>query len=243
MRSVIAGLDVVTLQREAKVPPDGVVVLCHGFGAPGTDLVGLAEALVSIEPSLSTVRFVFPAAPLDLSNLGAGDSRAWWMIDFEVIAKLRTANPEALREFRRVEPEGMSAARKAVHALVGEVMNSSGLPYSKLVLGGFSQGAMISTDVALRLEEAPAGLAVLSGTLLTEDVWRKKATARAGLPVFQSHGRFDEVLPFAAARWLEQLLVEAGLGVNFIEFDGGHEIPLEVLRGLAAFLKRTLGLR
>lgn len=243
MRSVIAGLDVVTLQQKAQVPPDGVVVLCHGFGAPGTDLVGLAEALVSLEPALSAVRFVFPAAPVDLSNLGYGDSRAWWMIDFDVIAKLRTANPDALREFRKAEPEGMPAARKAVHALIGEVMNNSGLPYSKLVLGGFSQGAMITTDVALRLEEAPAGLAVLSGTILTEEVWRKKATARSGLPVFQSHGRSDEVLPFAAARWLEQLLVEAGLSVQFSEFDGGHEIPLEVLRGLATFLKQMLRLR
>ncbi|MBM4779896.1 MAG: phospholipase [Archangiaceae bacterium] len=243
MRSVIAGLDVVTVQHKPQVPPDGVVVLCHGFGAPGTDLVGLAEALVAIEPSLAAVRFVFPAAPLDLANLGYGHSRAWWMIDFDVIAQLRTASPEALREFRKNEPEGMPAARKAVHALVGEVMNASRLPYSKLVLGGFSQGAMISTDVALRLEEAPAGLAVLSGTLLTEDVWRKKATARAGLPVFQSHGRVDAVLPFTAARWLEQLLVEAGLAVDFTEFEGGHEIPLEVLHRLAAFLNQTLKLR
>lgn len=243
MRSVIAGLDVVTLQHRPQVPPDGLVVLCHGFGAPGTDLVGLAEALVSLEPALASVRFVFPAAPLDLGALGSGASRAWWMIDFDVIAKLRTASPDALREFRKAEPDGMPSARKALHALIAEVMNASGLAYSKLVLGGFSQGAMITTDLALRLEEAPAGLAVLSGTLLTEDVWRKKATSRAGLSVFQSHGRFDEVLPFAAARWLEELMVGAGLRVDFTAFDGGHEIPLEVLRGLAAFLKRTLALR
>ena len=242
MRSVIAGLDVVTLQQRTQVPPDGVVVLCHGFGAPGTDLVGLAEALVALEPALAAVRFVFPGAPLHLSDFGA-DSRAWWMIDFDVIAKLRTASPDALRDFRRVEPEGMPSARNNLHALVGEVMNRSGLSYSKLVLGGFSQGAMLTTDVALRLEEAPAGLVVLSGTLLTEDVWRKKAATRSGLPVFQSHGRFDEVLPFAASRWLEQLLVEAGLKVEFSEFNGGHQIPLEVLRGLSGFLKRTLELR
>lgn len=241
MRSVIGGLDVVTVQEQARVPPTGMVVLCHGFGAPGTDLVGLAEALVQVEPKLAGVRFHFPAAPLSLGNLGFGDSRAWWMIDFETIAALRQASPVALREFRRVEPEGMAAARKAVHALVTEAMNGSGLPYSKLVLGGFSQGAMIATDVTLRLEEAPAGLAVLSGTLLIEDVWRAKAKARAGLPVFQSHGRHDEVLPFEGGRWLEAMLRDAGLDVAFTEFAGGHEIPLVVLRGLAAFLTRVLG--
>ncbi|MBL8919099.1 MAG: phospholipase [Myxococcaceae bacterium] len=242
MRSQLGGLEVVTVQARQQTPPDGVVVLCHGFGAPGTDLVGLAEALVTLEPALAKVRFHFPAAPLSLGDLGFGDSRAWWMIDLETIAALRTAGPEALREFRRVEPDGMPAARRAVHALVNEVMNSAGVPFSKLVLGGFSQGAMISTDVALRLEEAPAGLVVLSGTLLLEELWRTKATARAGLPVFQSHGRFDEVLPFEGARWLETLLREAGLQVDFHAFGGGHEIPLAVLRGLASFLRQRLGL-
>lgn len=242
MRSVIAGLDVVVVQDRAG-SPDGVVVLCHGFGAPGTDLVGLAEALVELEPALSGVRFVFPAAPLQLGEAGFGDSRAWWMIDFDVIAKLRTGSPEALREFRKQEPAGMASARRALHALVDEVVNTSGLGFSKLVLGGFSQGAMLATDLTLRLEEAPSGLAVLSGTLLTEDVWRAKAKLRSGLPVFQSHGRFDEVLPFAASRSLEAVLVESGLEVEFCEFSGGHEIPLVALRGLAAFLKRRLGLR
>jgi phospholipase/carboxylesterase len=242
MRSVIAGLTVVTRQHTAAPPPAGVVVLCHGFGAPGTDLVGLAESLVAIEPSLSSVRFHFPAAPLSLDHLGYGDSKAWWMIDFEVIEKLRQGGPEALSAFRKVEPDGMATARKAMLALVAEVMNSSGLPYSKLVLGGFSQGSMITTDVALRLEEAPAGLAVLSGTLLTEDVWSTKAKARSGLHVFQSHGRFDQVLPFSGAQSLEKVLTSAGMAVEFLEFAGGHEIPANVLRNLARFICDRLAL-
>lgn len=235
MRSTIAGLDVVTVQLQPG-PPSGLVVLCHGFGAPGTDLVGLAQALVTVAPALSSVRFVFPAGPLSMAELGFGDARAWWMIDFEALARLRQASPEALREFRKREPDGMAAARRQLSALVTEVMNGTGLPFSKLVLGGFSQGAMITTDVALRLEEAPAGLAVLSGTLLTEDTWRLKAAARAGLPVFQSHGRLDEVLPFAGAQWLEALLTASGLKVDFRAFEGGHEIPRSVLDGLAGWL-------
>jgi phospholipase/carboxylesterase len=240
MRSTLGGLDVVTVQATPRVPPTGVVVLCHGFGAPGTDLVGLARALVSVEPSLATARFHFPSGPLSLGSLGYGDARAWWMIDFEAIEALKAQAPEALREFRKREPEGMAAARRAVHAMVNEAMNASGLPFSKLVLGGFSQGAMITTDVALRLEEAPAGLVALSGTLLVEDAWRQKASARKGLPVFQSHGRFDGVLPFTAATWLEAMLRDAGLGVEFHAFDGGHEIPEDILVALAGFLARRL---
>ncbi|MDX2008829.1 MAG: phospholipase [Myxococcaceae bacterium] len=240
MRSTLGGLEVVTVQANPGLACQGVVVLCHGFGAPGTDLVGLARALASIDQRLEAVRFHFPAAPLSLGGLGSGDSRAWWMIDFEAIEALKAQHPDALREFRKQEPVGMAAARKALHAMVNEAMNASKLPFSKLVLGGFSQGAMISTDVALRLEEAPGGLVALSGTLLVEDVWRAKAKARAGLPVFQSHGRLDPVLPFLAATWLESLLREAGLSVDFHPFDGGHEIPEAVLVALARFLAARL---
>src|SRR5436309_2302056 len=81
----------------------------------------------------------------------------------------------ALREFRKAEPEGMAKARAMMLKLVDELVAQTGLPLGKIVLGGFSQGAMISTDVALRLEEAPRALAILSGTLLIEDAWRAKA--------------------------------------------------------------------
>jgi phospholipase/carboxylesterase len=99
---------------------------------------------------------------------------------------------------------------------------------------------MLATDVSLRLEEAAGGLAVLSGTLLVEDVWRAKAKARTGLEIFQSHGRQDPVLPFEAAEWLSALFEEADMRHEFVPFTGGHTIPNEVLDGLGDFLARRL---
>lgn len=238
MRTTIAGLHAQVVQEKTGAPR-AVVVLCHGFGAPGDDLVGLAPALTQAHPALADVRFIFPAAPVSLGQLGWGDARAWWMIDMEAIQRLQS-DPAALREFRKLEPAGMADARKALHALVKEVADQTGLPMSKIVLGGFSQGAMLATDVALRLEEAPAGLAVLSGTLLLEDAWRAKAKARSGLEIFQSHGRQDPVLPFVAAEWLSGLFEEAGMRHEFVPFTGGHTIPLEALKGLGDFLARRL---
>lgn len=237
MHTSIAGLDVEIFQASTQ-PPRAAVVLCHGFGAPGDDLVGLGPELARRVPALADVRFYFPAAPLSLGELGWGDSRAWWLIDMAAIQRLQFASDEELREFRRSEPEGMPAARKALLAVVQHVANHTGLPLSRIVLGGFSQGAMLATDVALRLEEAPGALCVLSGTLLLEDTWRAKAKARAGLPVFQSHGRQDPVLPFKAAEWLRELLTEAGLPPEFVPFDGGHTIGPEALVKLGAFLAR-----
>lgn len=238
MHTEIAGLQVQVFQA-SKTAPKAAVILCHGFGAPGDDLVGLAPELARHFPALADVRFYFPAAPLSLGDLGWGDSRAWWLIDMAAVQRLQR-DEAALREFRKVEPQGMAEARKAVRALVTQVADQTGLPMKKIVLGGFSQGAMITTDVALRLEEPPGGLVVLSGTLLIEDVWRAKAAARAGLPVFQSHGRQDPVLPFKAAEWLQALFSEAGMQHEFVPFDGGHTIGPEALERLGDFLTRQV---
>jgi len=211
-----------------------VAVLSHGFGAPGDDLVGLYDELVQLKPELKAWRFVFPEGPLQLDP----HARAWWMIDPETMMRLQSADPNALREFRKVEPDGMAKARALLLKLVDEVSVQTGAP---IFLGGFSQGAMLSTDVALRLEQRPAALAVLSGTLLIEDVWRAKAKARAGLKVLQSHGRQDPLLSFMTAEWLKDVFTECGLELDFVPFDGGHAIPMNVLRKLATFMADNSG--
>ena len=236
----LGGLDCRVLQ-EGEGAPSAVVMLCHGFGAPGDDLVGLYDELLLLAPSLKPLRFVFPAAPLSLQAMGYGDARAWWMIDFEKIQALNSGDLKLLQEFRSAEPEGMSKARAMLLKAVDEIIVQTGLPLSKLVLGGFSQGAMIATDVALRLPEPPAALAILSGTLLVEEVWKAKATARAGLPILQSHGRVDPILRFDAAERLRDLLTEAGCPPQWVPFDGPHAIPALVLRKLAEFLAAHVG--
>ena len=234
MRTTIAGLDVRVLQG-TQVPPKSAVVLCHGFGAPGDDLVPLHGELLERAPELFDTRFYFPAAPLELP--GWGDSRAWWLIDLDAMARL-SGDPAALRAFRKAEPQGMAQARAALLKLVIDVAAANALPLGQVTLGGFSQGAMLATDVALRLEEPPRGLAILSGTLLLEDVWRAKARSRAGLRVFEAHGRQDPLLPFDAALALRDLWLEAQASLEFFEFDGGHTITSEELDRLARFLAR-----
>ncbi len=227
--------------QEGEEKPKACVVLCHGFGAPGDDLVGLYGELLELEPKLSGVRFVFPQAPLSLSEYGyPPGSRAWWNIDWEQIQRLSVGDPETLREFRKQEPPGMAQARQALLKLVNELTAQSGLSVGQLVLGGFSQGAMLTNDVTFRLEEPPRALVTMSGTLLLEDLWRKKAAARKGLRVFQSHGRQDPILRYDAALLLKGLYEEAGLQVEWHDFQGGHGIPLDVLQALAQFLGGAL---
>jgi phospholipase/carboxylesterase len=220
-------------------PPDLVVVLCHGYGAPGDDLVSLAPHCVHIEPRLlGRVRFVFPEAPIALADVPFG-GRAWWPIDMvQLQRRLAEGTAAALAS---ETPAGLPEARRALLALLDVVRQQTKLPLSRVVLGGFSQGAMLTTDTALRLEEAPGGLAIFSGTLLSVDQWRTLAHKRAGLDVVQSHGTHDPILPWEGARALQKLLEEAGLRVRFTRFEGGHGIDDDALQALCALLVAKLG--
>jgi len=220
--------------------PELAVILCHGYGAPATDLVPLAPELMTLRPELARhTRFVFPAAPLSLMELGMPSSRAWFHLPMELLM----GQQRNWDEYALAVPEGLAAARRAVMSTVSAVASSTNLPYSRIVLGGFSQGGMVTTDVALRLEEPPAGLCILSGTLVAREEWKTRAEARKGLPVFQSHGRYDDILPFQAAERLRDLLTEAGLAVEFLPFDGPHTIAPEELKRMADFLVTRLEAR
>jgi phospholipase/carboxylesterase len=209
-----------------------VIVLCHGFGAPGDVLVPLAEVFAQ---GLPGVRWVFPAAPLDLP-MGFGDARAWWMID---LAKIELAIERGeQRNLSRDVPAGLAEARKLMLALLDDVEAKLGA--KRIVLGGFSQGAMLSMDVALRSPRQLAGVVLMSGTLLAEAEWQPLMAGKQSLRVFQSHGSRDPLLPFDLAERLRDLLREAGVRVDWVPFRGGHEIPRDVLVGLDAFLRDVL---
>lgn len=212
-----------------------MVVLLHGYGAPGDDLVSLARQL-SVPPD---VRFAFPAAPLALETGLPPEysGRAWWHLDMlELQRAVMQRDYAALRD--RV-PEGLAEARAAVEKLLERLEREHSVSREKLILGGFSQGAMLATDVTLRAERAPAGLAILSGSLIARDEWLPLLPARAGLPVVQSHGRVDPVLPYSLAEALRDELSRAGLSLEFVAFNGGHGIPGGALEALGRLIARA----
>lgn len=212
-------------------------VLCHGFGAPGDDLVPLGHEVLSRWPELARdTRFVFPEGPLELAAFGLGDARAWWPLDFTRMMAASRGDAEYVRTLREETPEGLPHARRLLLGLLDGLTRQMSIPLSRVTLGGFSQGAMLATDVALRLEEAPAGLAIFSGTLICEAEWMRRARLRRGLRVFMSHGQSDPLLPYENAENLRALLAQAGLVVTFEPFEGGHALPFEAVEGLAALL-------
>ncbi len=214
-------------------------ILCHGYGAPGTDLVPLAEELISLENSLAeSVAFVFPEAPHDLTDQGMPGGRAWWPINMMRLQELMQTNN--FQELAESEPPGMSEARGQFREFLSEYQTLSSHKLSEIILGGFSQGAMLTTDATLRLSDSPAGLCIYSGTLLCKKEWQELAPNRAGLPVIQAHGSMDPILPFPMAEELRDLLKNAGLVVNFHPFPGMHTISWDALEMTVEMLKQTL---
>ena len=230
-----AGLDVcITGGLDHQGSGEGpLVVLLHGFGAPGDDLVALWRYLNVPDE----VRFLFPAAPLKL-DMGVGDARAWWMMDMERITQARAQGQ--WDELSQEIPRGLSPARIQIQDLLSLAPETLSVPSQSLVLGGFSQGAMLSTDVVLHSEIPFAGLALLSSTLIAKQEWLARFPNRKDLPVFQSHGTDDPILAFSMAQKLRDHIQTAGLPVSWVEFHGGHEIPIQVLEGLGTFLHNVL---
>jgi phospholipase/carboxylesterase len=240
-QTTLGGLEVrITGGNDGNGSGEGpLVVLLHGFGAPGDDLVPLWRVL-DVRGTLA-VRYAFPEAPLDLGAAfgGGGGARAWWWVDLEARMR-RQMHGGSAWEIDEV-PEGLGRARSLVTAMLEEAVST--LQPSKLVLGGFSQGAMLSLDVALGSSVDLVGLALLSGTHIAAKEWagHLASGARRQLPVFMSHGREDALLPFTTAERLRDVLMAAGLEVTWLPFRGGHGIPPEVVEGLGAFLSRSLG--
>lgn len=211
-----------------------VVVLMHGFGASGDDLVGLADMLRVPK----STRFVFPEAPHALPPAMGGYGRMWWPIDMERLARAMAGGPS--RDMRSEDPAGLCASRELLLETLAVLRAEWRVPEGGLVLGGFSQGSMLACDVVLRTDTAVDALVVLSGTMLAEDEWREGMTKRAGLPVFQSHGTVDTLLPFDLAKELSTAFEQHDMPTRWVPFRGGHEIPMPVLAELGNYLSKLV---
>lgn len=212
-----------------------LVVLFHGYGAPGDDLASLHRA-VDVDRA---VRFAFPAAPhllqagFDFSAFGMGAPRAWWHIDIAALEQALATGQH--RELTRSIPEGLPEAR----AMACETLDAleKELAPSHVVLGGFSQGAMLATSIALETDRKVDGLVAFSGTYLAEETWRPLMHERAGLRAVVTHGTHDPILPFALGQKLASDLTEAGVRATFTPFRGQHQIPPVALGAFEALVR------
>ncbi len=220
---------------ESDLPPKALVVLAHGFAATGDDLLGLAEDLLQALNTQEPVQLVFPAALLSLADEGYGDGRAWWKFSIQrLLSVLEQGQYELVKD---ESPPGIEAACEALTEVVEQSLAAAGLTHDKLLLGGFSQGAMLTMELAcVGLNAPPAALALYSGCLIRQKQWQAGVGRLAQTSILQSHGTMDPILPLQTGLWLRDLLVESGCKVDFMRFQGPHTIPWEAIEGTAKLI-------
>lgn len=209
--------------------PSVATIMCHGYGASGLDLAGLAaEWIHRLGELASQFRFVFPEAPHTLAELGMPDGHAWWPINMARLMELVQA--ARFDQLHQEEPPGMKEATdrlcETIHAVKEEMAGVS----TPLVLGGFSQGAMLTMNASLRGDITPPGLLFqFSGTTVCQKQWQANLSRLHDTQVFQSHGTMDPMLPYSSAVTLSDMLRSGGVSLEFHSFPGQHTIDNEAI--------------
>lgn len=205
--------------------PDGKwIILFHGFGADATDLANLKDHFHFDKPC----NWLFPNGHHSV-EIGPGyTGRAWW--------KIKMSELQPGMDWSQARPDGLDQAV----TLVFKMISSMKFQWKDLIIGGFSQGAMLATEVFLKAPETPAGLICLSGTLLSEPSWNELAPARKGSTIFMSHGEIDQVLPHKGSINLQKFFEKHEIKTQFASFRGAHEIPVAVLNKMTSYIKDRL---
>jgi phospholipase/carboxylesterase len=200
--------------------PDALVVLIHGYGSNGDDLISLARA---IQPALPNAAFVAPNAPSQIPNMAA--AYQWWPIETFSMAE-RAA--------------GAAGAAPVLDAFLTAETETAGLPSDRVLLVGFSQGTMMALHVGLRRLKPVAGIIGISGMLVAPD--QLEADIRSRPPVLLIHGTDDEVVPFRSMDLAKTALTAADVPVETHVSPGiGHSIGQDGLATATAFARIAIG--
>ena len=239
-RHKLGNLEVLGVAARENTANKQVVILLHGYGTSAHNLLPLHEYIKTPFPRETS--WYFPNAPLKvpLGPLPNMYGRAWFPIDIEQLVSAQTSakNTDDREKFLQNIPNGLESASQEIQLMLEAIMEEEKISEEQIIIGGFSQGAMMSTDISLRNNYNFAKLIILSGVLLAQDEWGELAKKHNSIPCFQSHGYQDPTLPFVFAEKLHTLLIEAQWPAVFCPFEGGHEIPPEIIQNLNDFMLR-----
>jgi phospholipase/carboxylesterase len=199
--------------------PRRLVILLHGLGADGTDLIGLAPYWAGLLPE---AEFLSPNAPFPCDMAPYGYQ--WF--------SSQDRSPEAVLG-------GVRTAAPILDAFIDEALKERGLDSRELALVGFSQGTMMSLFVGLRRAAPVAGIVGFSGRLLAPELLAGELRSRP--PILLVHGTEDPLVPYSSLAAAESTLKAAGVPVGTVTSVGlGHSIDDQGLRRGGEFLKNVL---
>jgi phospholipase/carboxylesterase len=214
------------IQVETGPNPTAAIIWMHGLGADGNDFVPLVQELDYT--GLPDIRFVFPhAETMPVTVNGGYVMRAWYDITGAELT-------------RREDENGLRASQKNIEALIARE-KERGIPASKIVLAGFSQGCAMTLQTGLRHPEKLAGMLCLSGYLpLADKTGAERSDQSLQVPIFMAHGRQDPVVPFNRAEQSRDVLKSLGYQIEWHEYMMQHSLCIEEVRDINAWLRKVL---
>ncbi|HEX8787519.1 MAG TPA: dienelactone hydrolase family protein [Telluria sp.] len=214
------------VQIETSDNPEVAVIWLHGLGADGHDFVPIVRELDL--SGLPGIRFIFPHArtmPVTINN--GYVMRAWYDITGAELV-------------RREDEAGLRASQQEVEAFIARE-KARGIPASRIILAGFSQGCAMTIQAGLRHPETLAGMICLSGYVpLADKLGAERTQESLATPIFMAHGRHDNVVPFSRAQSSRELLVALGYQVEWHEYTMQHSVCLEEVQDLSTFFRKVL---
>jgi phospholipase/carboxylesterase len=214
------------IQIETSDTPEIAVIWMHGLGADGNDFVPIVRELDL--SGLPGIRFIFPHArkmPVTVNN--GYVMRAWYdILGADLV--------------RREDENGLYASQREIEAFIDRE-KARGIPASRIVLAGFSQGCAMTIQTGLRHPETLAGLLCLSGYVpLADKLAAERTPAGIATPIFMAHGRYDPVVPFERAVMSRDFLASLGCQLEWHEYTMQHTLCLEEVQHISAWLKKVL---
>ena len=197
----------------------------HGLGADGNDFASLPPQL-GVSPDLA-VRYVFPHAPRIPVTVNMGmPMRAW----YDIVSL----------DARGQDETGIRRSAASIEELIARQVDR-GVPSSRIVLAGFSQGAAMALFTGLRHAAPLAGILALSGYLpLHESLAAEASVANQRVEILQAHGQHDDVVPYQIGHGSAQLLRGAGYHVDWHEYPMAHQVCPEEVQEIGRWLTRVL---
>jgi phospholipase/carboxylesterase len=199
--------------------PKQAVILLHGYGSDGNDLIGLAPYW---RDTLPDALFVAPDAPMPCDGFAGGYQ--WFEIDF---AGDRVAGRQT----------GVARAKPVLVQFLNDMWAQTGIRPEHTILAGFSQGAMMALHVGLSLDVPLMGIVAFSGAFLPPEGFDDPAKGKT--PVCIVHGDMDDVVSPSLSAEANALLVKAGYAVSYLERPGlSHSIDQQCVDFVTAFIEQ-----
>lgn len=211
------------IEIESSTTTHASIIWLHGLGADGNDFVPIVSELQI--PSTIGLRFIFPHAPMQPVTINNGYvMRAW----YDILGFSRTSP---------VDFPGIERSLKQINVLIDREIER-GMKAENIILGGFSQGAVMALTCGLQYQHKLAGIIALSGYLpFSVETLRMKHN----IPIFIGHGKNDDIVNYELGEIAYQTLKIKNVDVTFKSYPAGHTVcPAEINDVRAWLLTRLI---